>query len=143
MISQSPSFSRVFSSQTRSGYLSLFSLSFIFTLLSAWRAKFSTQQVLFFLQGLVVRLRLGCLFASQNPRELSVSHSTWRILCSARSNLNFLHNSQSITFPTQSCRVLYSSCANLPHSLIMWLIASSLSPHNLHSLFCCICSIFT
>ena len=30
-----------------------------------------------------------------------------------RSNLNFLHNSQWITFPTQLCLVLYSFCANL------------------------------
>ena len=38
-------------------------------------------------------------------------------------------------------RVLYSFCANLLHSLIMWLIVSSLSPHNLHLLFCCVLSI--
>ena len=34
------------------------------------------------------------------------------------SNLNFLHNSQWITMPTQSCLVLYSFCANLLHSLM-------------------------
>ena len=38
--------------------------------------------------------------------------------------------------PTQSCLVLYSLCANLLHSLIMCLIVSALSPHNLHLLFC-------
>ena len=38
------------------------------------------------------------------------------------SNLNFLHNSKWITFPTQSCLVLYSFCVNLIHSLIVWLI---------------------
>ena len=37
--------------------------------------------------------------------------------------------------------VLYSFCANLPHSLIMWLMVSSLSPHSLHLLFCCVLSI--
>ena len=58
-----------------------------------------------------------------------------------RSNFNFLHNSHSITLPTQSCLVLYSFCANLLHSLIMWLIVSSLSLHNLHLLFCCVFSI--
>ena len=57
------------------------------------------------------------------------------------SNFNFLHNSQWITFPTQSCLVLYSFCANLLHSLIMWVIVSSLSPHNLHLLFCYVLSI--
>ena len=34
----------------------------------------------------------------------------------------FAHSS---TLPTQSCLVLYSFCANLLHSLIMWLIVSS------------------
>ena len=57
------------------------------------------------------------------------------------SNWNFLHISQWITLPTQSCFALYSFCANLLHSLIMWLIVSSLSPHSLHFLFCCILSI--
>ena len=37
------------------------------------------------------------------------------------SNFNFLHNSQWITLPTQSCLVLYSFCANLQLSRIMWL----------------------
>ena len=57
------------------------------------------------------------------------------------SNFNFLHNSQLITLLTKSGLVLYSICANLRHSLIMWLILSSLSPHNLHLLFCCVLSI--
>ena len=39
-----------------------------------------------------------------------------------------------ITLPTQLCLVLHSFCANLLHSLIMWLIISSLSPHSLHLL---------
>ena len=56
------------------------------------------------------------------------------------SNLNFLHNYQWITLPTLSCLVLYSFCANLPHSVIMWLIVLSLSPHNLHLLFCWVLS---
>ena len=56
-------------------------------------------------------------------------------------NLNFLHISQWITLPTQSCLVLYSFCANLLHSLIMWLMVPSLSPHSLHVLFCWVLSI--
>ena len=55
------------------------------------------------------------------------------------SNLNFLHNSQWITLPTQSCLVLYSFCANLLNSLIMWFII--LSSHNLHLLFSYVLSI--
>ena len=57
------------------------------------------------------------------------------------SNWNFLHISQWITLPTQSCLALISFCANLQHSLIMWLIVSSLSLHSLHILFCCVLSI--
>ena len=51
------------------------------------------------------------------------------------SNFNFLHISPWITLPTQSCLVLYSFCVNLLHSVIMWLMASSLSLHSLHLLF--------
>ena len=57
------------------------------------------------------------------------------------SDLNFLLISQWITLPTQSCLALYSFCDNLLHSLIMWLMVSSLSQHNLHLLFCCVLSI--
>ena len=56
-------------------------------------------------------------------------------------NVNFLHISQGITLPTQSCLVLYSFCANFLFSLIMWLMVSSLSPHNLYLLFCSVLSI--
>ena len=58
------------------------------------------------------------------------------------SNFNFLHNFQWITLLRQSCLVLYSFCANLLHSFIIWLIVSTLSLHNLHLLFCCVLSIF-
>ena len=57
------------------------------------------------------------------------------------SNLNFLKISQWITLPTQLCLVLYSFCANSLHSLIMWLIVSSMSPRCLHLLFCWFLSI--
>ena len=52
------------------------------------------------------------------------------------SNFNFLHNFRLITFPTQSCVVLYSFSANFLYLLIMWLIVSSVSPYNLLQLFC-------
>ena len=54
------------------------------------------------------------------------------------SNFNFLHNSQWITLPTQSCLILYSFSTSLLHVLI-WLIVSSLSPHNirLHTINFC------
>ena len=76
-----------------------------------------------------------CVLFSRTDAGLCIYHLfVW-------SNLNFLHISHWITLPTQSCLVLYSFQANLLHSLIMWLMVSSLSPHNLHLLFCCILSI--
>ena len=96
--------------------------------------------------GLVFWPRLGdpcvchshrslCVLFSRTGAGLYIYHLlVW-------SNLIFLHISQWITLPTQSCLVLYSFCANLLHSLIMWLIISSLSPHSLHLLFRCVLSI--
>ena len=57
------------------------------------------------------------------------------------SNWNFLHNSQWITLSTQSCLVLYYFFANFRHLLIMWLVVSTLSPHKLHLVSCCILSL--
>ena len=59
------------------------------------------------------------------------------------SNLNVLHNSQWITFPTKSYLLFYTFSANFLNSLIIWLIVSSLSPHNVHLLFYCVLSIFS
>ena len=56
------------------------------------------------------------------------------------SNVNFLHISQWITLSTQLCLASYSLCANLLHSLILWLMVSSLSLHSLHLLFCWVLS---
>ena len=85
---------------------------------------------------------------SKSHRSLYVTFSrTGAGLCIyhlfAWSSLNFLHISQWITLPTQSCLALYSFWANLLHSLIMWLMITFLSPHSLHLLFCCILSILT
>ena len=94
--------------------------------------------------GLLVEIRWSiCISKSQ---RVCVSPSPGQILgCAyyffAWSNFAFLHNSQWITLPTPSCQVLYSFCDNLLHSLIMWLIVSSLSLHNLYLLFCCVLSI--
>ena len=95
--------------------------------------------------GRLVKIRWSvCISKSQ--RSLCVSFSRRDSgLCTYHlfiwSNLDFLHISQWITLPTQSCVVLYSFCVNLLHSLIMWLIVLSRSPDNLHLLFCCILSI--
>ena len=100
------------------------------------------------LLGLVFLLRLGVPCVCQRPKGVYESSSrTDAELCIYHlfvwSNSNFLHISQWITLLTQSCLVLYSFCSNLLHSLIMWLMVSSLSPHSLHLLFCCILSILT
>ena len=69
---------------------------------------------------------------------LIFSDGFWVVHLFILSNFNLFHNSESIPFPTQSCLVLYLFCASLLRSLIMWLSVSSLSPHNLYLLFCCI-----
>ena len=115
-------------------------------------AKSTVLQILYFLLiiirfGLLAKIRrFVCMSKSQ--KSLCVSFSRTNAgLCIyylfVWSDLNFLHISLWITLPTQSCLVLYSFCTNLLHLLIMWLMVSSLSPHNLHLLFCCILSILT
>ena len=136
-----------FNSLARSRYLSFFAHYFRFILWSIGIAKSVILQILFFLliiirSGLLAGIRWSaCMLKSH--RCLCVSFSrTSAGLCIYHlfvwSNLNFLHISQWITLPTQSCLALYSFCANLLHSLILWLIVSSLSPHSLHLLFCCV-----
>ena len=130
-------------------YLSFFSHSFSFILWSAGTAKSTILQVLFLLliiirSGLLVKIGWSvcisksqslCVLFSRTGAGLCIYHLlVW-------SNLNILHISQWITLPPQSCLVLYSFSANLLHSIIMWLIVSSLSPHCLHLLFCCVLSI--
>ena len=133
----------------RSMYLSFFSHSFSFILWSTGTAKSTILQVLFLLiiirSGFLAEIRRSVCM-SKSIRSLCVSFSwTGARLCICHllvwSNFIFLHISQLVTLPSQSCLVLYSLCANLLHSLIMWLIVLSLSPHSLHLLFCCVLSI--
>ena len=143
-------FHSFFSSLARSRYLSFFSPSFRFILWSTGTAKSTILQILFLLliimrSGLLAGIRWSVCMLKFH-RSLCESFSrTGAGLCIyymfVWSNWNFLHISQWITLPTQSCLVLYSFCANLLHSLIMWLIVSSLSLHSLHLLFCCVLSI--
>ena len=46
-----------------------------------------------------------------------------------------------VQFPEDQSTHSIAFCTNLLRSLIMRLIASSLSPHNLYLLFCCVLSI--
>ena len=143
-------FHSFFRSLVRFRYLSFFSLSFNFTL---WLAGQQSPQFCKFFFSLLIIVRSDRLveikwsvLMSKSQRSLCVSFSRTDVWLRIYhlfiwSNRNFLHNSQWITFPTQSCLVLYSFYVNLHHSLIMWLMVSSLSPHNLHLLFCCVLSI--
>ena len=149
-------FHSFFNHLAMSRYLSFFSHSFSCILWSARQQSRQFLQILFFFfvnykflliikSDLLAEIRLS-VYMSKSHRSLYVSFSrTDAGLCIYHlfvwSNLNFLHISQWITLPTQSCLVLYSLCANLLHSLIIWLIVSSLSPHSLHSLFCWVLSI--
>ena len=144
-------FHSFFNSLARSSYLFFFSHSFRFILWSTRTAKSTILQILFFFLLIIIRSGLlggirwsVCMLKSY--RRLCVSFSwTGAGLCIYHllvwSHLNFLHISQWITLATQSCLALYSFCANLLHSLIMWLIVSSLSLHSLHLLFCCVLSV--
>ena len=110
----------------------LFLLSFSFFRWSTGTTKSTIRQVLFFgwLSSHLAEirwsicisksLRIFCVWFSRTDSEFCIFRLfVW-------SNLNFLLNLQWITFPTQSCLVLYSFWANLLAFLIIWLIVSSL-----------------
>ena len=141
-------FHSFFNSLAKSRYFSFFSHSFRFILWSAVTAKSTFFKFsLFFLliiirSGLLAGIRWSvCMLKSHRSSCVSFSR-TGAGLCILHllvwSNFNFLHISQWIALPTKSCLALYSFCANLLHSLIMWLIVSSLSSHSLHLLLCCV-----
>ena len=120
-----------FNSLARSRYLSFFSLSSRFILWSVGTAKSTLLQILFLLliiirSGLLAEIRWSvCILKSH--RSLCESFSrTGAGLCIYHlfvwSNWNFLHISQWITLPTQSCLALYSFCANLLYLLIIIII---------------------
>ena len=140
-------FHSFFNSLARSRYLSFFSHSFRFILWSAGTAKSTILQILLIIirSGLRAGIRWSvCMLKSHKRLCVSFSRTgaglfIYHLL--VWSDLDFLHISQWITLPTKSCLALYSFYANLLHSLIMWLIISSLSPHSLHLLFCCVLSI--
>ena len=117
------------------------------SVLSCDQPKQQIRQVLFFcwlLLSLVVWPRLGDLFVSQNLREICASH--------------FLDGFYIVHIPfvrmVKFKLLALFSVDYLPHSVvssqilfsliycIRLLIISSLSPHNLHLLFCFFLSIF-
>ena len=122
-------FHSFFHSLAWSRYLPFFSLSFRFILWSAGTTKSTILQILFFFLLIIIRSGLlagirwsVCMLKSH--WSLYVAFSRIGVgLCIFHllvwSNFNFLHISQWITLPTQSCLALYSLCANLLHPLIM------------------------
>ena len=136
-----------FISLDRSRYLSFFLLFFSVLFCGQPGQQSTILQVLFFLlftirSGILAEIRWSVCMPTAH-RSLCVSFSrTYYGLCIyyqfVWSYLNFNHISKWITLFPQSCLVLYFFCSNVPHSLVMRLIVSSLSPHNLHLLFCCI-----
>ena len=104
--------------------------TFSFILWSAGTEKSTILQVLFFcwlLLGLVFWSRLGDLFVSQSPNGVYECHSLGQILGYAYSICSY----GQILVDILANLVVYSLIlllCNLLHSLIMWLMASSLSP---------------
>ena len=92
-----------------------------------WYSKFNNSAGSLFLltitrAGHLAEIR-GSVYISKLQRNLRVpfcwKYSVfWLYNLFVWSNLDFLHNSQSIALPTQLCLVLYSFCADLLHSLI-------------------------
>ena len=99
------------------------------------------------LLGLVFWPRLRDPCVCQNLIGVTVCHFLGKVLGCAYTICSYCQISISCTFSSESpcppSRVLsYTlSCANLLHSLIMWLIVLFLSPHSLHFLFCWVLSI--
>ena len=132
----------LFSYLTKFWCLSSFSLSFIFSPWSDGMAKAARWQVLssesikiWF--GLLARIECS-VYISKSQRRLFISFSrtdSGLYICHLSVRLNILLlNSQWITFPTQSCLLLYSFCGSLQYLLIMWLTVSFPSPHSRHFL---------
>ena len=126
-------------SQDRGTYQSFNILSLLFCGQPGQQSQQFCKFCCCWLQGLVFWPRLCDPFVCQSSIGVCVSFSwtaTW--LCIYHlfvwSTLNFLHISKWITLPDQSCLVLYSSCANLLFSQIMWSIVSSLSLQNIFSI---------
>ena len=116
--------------------------SFSFILWSAGKVKSTILQVLFFFFLLII-IRSGLLGEIRWSVWMSwVIFKDWcwvlHIPFVLKVKFKFLAQLPVDHLPTLSCLDLYSFCDNLLHSLIMWLIVSSLSPHSIHLLFCCV-----
>ena len=119
-------FHSVFNSLARSRYLliPLFAFFQFYSMVRRDSKVHNFSSSLFFVNYNMAWPRLGDPFVSQkSQRSLCFSFSrTDSGLCIYHlflwSNFNFLHNSQWITLPTQSCLVLYSFWPDLLHCLL-------------------------
>ena len=120
LILPSPSCSTAFSAfwQDPSICLSFHFLSFLYYGPLEW---YNPKEVLFLLIKTVSELTLGNQFVSQKSHwDICILFSRrdsglWLCYLLARPNFVLLHNSLLITFPTQSCLVLYSFGASFLH----------------------------
>ena len=119
-------FHSFFSSLARSRYLSLFSLSFSFTLRLVGTAKSTIRQVLFCLLTIIWSSHLAeihlyhkipkkfvCLILQDGFRVVHIP-----FVCMV--NFQFLAQFPVDHLPTQSCLVFYSFCASLLYSLRLY-----------------------
>ena len=95
------------------------------------KIKIHLMKSSFFLSFLSLLTVTEWSVSSKKFKEFYAFHSQRQILVCSMVDFNLLHNSKRITFPTRSSLFLYSFCASLLHSLIMWLTVSSLSPLGL------------
>ena len=105
-------------SLARSKYLSLFLLSLIFTLWSAWTATFSRQQFFCLLwiiarSSLLTGIRLSIL--SQNSKQFNASHSLGRILVCTRTICILWSNFNLAQFPVDD--LFHPAESSLTHPL--------------------------
>ena len=124
-------------------YLSLFSHSFNFT---QFYSKVRKSASSLFIMIIIRSSRLAeikwsvCISKSQRSLYISISDRFWVVHMPfvRMVKLQLLAQLPVDHLATQSSLVLYYFCGNLLLCLIMWLMVSSLSPHNLHLLFCCV-----
>ena len=126
----------------------LFFLLLLLCALPGWKSSlFHRLPFVCLSLGLAAWPRICDPFVSQNSREFYASYSPRQILSCAYTTCLYgwfsdFYTTKWFTFPIRSSIILYSFCANLLLSLIMWLIISSLSSHKLHLQFCSVLSIF-
>ena len=138
-------------SLTMSKYLSLLCFLWYFHCISMGQQSSLYGKFLSFLLLIVTKSGVlawikSFVFISKSQRILWLSFcrknsDLWIYHLVIWSSFNFLHNSQWITFLTQSCLVLYSFSVNLLHSFIMWSIVLSLLLNKLQFLFYYVLSI--